>query len=586
MTSLLPAKTVRTLLGALMLASMSACVHQADREPADRRAVLTIVGTNDVHGQLLPGPAQGGITSLSGYVAVLRELRASDGGAVLLIDAGDMWQGTLESNLTEGASVVEAYNALGYDAAAIGNHEFDFGPAGERAVPEEASDDPRGALKRRAEQATFPLLAANLIDDSTGRPVTWPNVRPSTVVDAAGIKAGIIGVVTEQALQTTIAANTVGLRIGPLAEAITREAAALRAAGAAIVIVAAHAGSRCEMFDDPTDLSSCDLSGEIMQVARALPAGLVDHIIAGHVHQGIAHIVNGISITSSYSSTRAFSRVDFDIDRRNGTVKRRQLFPPQILCPAFDTNGECAWTASDAEPVIPANYEGRSIAPDEEIINIAKRSAERSAIIKTAKLGVVLESPFTLEGNPESALAILMTDALVDSIDADIAIHNVSGGIRAPLPAGELTYGDVFHMFPFDNRVVVIDIVGADLRKIIAAQAHNIQRRAGFSGMQVVVSCESDQMNVTMTLRNGREIQDNDRVRVAVNDFLATGGDDILTPAKPDGGFQYADDPRLIRDVVANWLRKRGGRLEANRYREANGGRWNLPDPLPPSCSL
>jgi 5'-nucleotidase len=586
MTMRLLARTFRTLLGVLMLVSLLACVHPIGRRSADGSVVLSVIGTNDVHGQLLPKPGNGGMTTLSAYVSALRELRESDGGAVLLIDAGDMWQGTLESNFTEGASVVEAYNAMGYAAAAIGNHEFDFGPVGERAVPREASDDPRGALKRRAKEARFPLLAANVIDTSTGLPVTWSNVKPSTMVEVAGIRAGIIGVVTERALQTTIAANTGGLRIGSLSEAIVREARLLRASGAAIIIVAAHAGSRCTEFHDATDLSTCELSGEIMRVAQALPAGLVDHIIAGHVHQGIAHIVNGISITSSYSSLRAFSRIDFRIDRASGSIQRHRLFPPQTLCPAKDTSGECVWAATDGDSTTPAKYEGRTLVPDPTIRNIARRSEKLTARIKSAKVGVVLESSFTLEGNPDSALGILMTEALIDSIDADVAIHNVSGGIRAALPPGELTYGDVYEMFPFDNRVVVLDLSGADLRKVIEIQAHNHGRRAGISGMRVVVDCDDDRMTVTMTLHNGREIRDDDRVRVAANDFLAGGGDGIFVPATPDGGFEYDDDPRLIRDVVVDWLRKRGGRLRADQYMKTSGRRWTLPDSLPTTCSL
>ena len=66
-----------------------------------------------------------------------------------------MWQGTLESNLGEGAAVVDAYNAMGYTAAAVGNHEFDFGPAGPAAIPEQPGDDPRGALKLRIAEAQF-----------------------------------------------------------------------------------------------------------------------------------------------------------------------------------------------------------------------------------------------------------------------------------------------------------------------------------------------------------------------------------------------------------------------------------------------
>ena len=573
--------TVRTgiLLLTLSVVSTTAYPQESDL------VVISIVGTNDVHGELLPKPNRGGLTTLSGYVENLRATRATDGGAVLLIDAGDMWQGTLESNLTEGATIVAAYNALGYTAAAIGNHEFDFGPVGKLATPQSEADDPRGALKLRAIEADFPLLAANLIDTSTDEPVNWDNVQPSTVVDVAGVRVGIVGVITANALVTTMVANTAGLRIGSLSAAIIREAKKLRAAGASLIIVTAHAGGHCTEFGDPLDLSSCD-RGEIVQVANALPAGLVDHIIAGHVHEAMAHVVNGIAITSSYSSTRAFSRVDFSVDRNTGTIQDRKIFSPQPLCPRIDSaTGECAWVSTNTKNTVPAEYEGRPVTPLAAIEDIAKRAAAFAEEIKTEKLGVTLDTPFTLQGNPESSLANLMTIALLESVDADIAIHNVAGGIRMYLPKGELTYGNVFEMFPFDNRIVVVDVSGEDLRKIIARQAHNHRRRAGFSGMRVFVDCDGDQMSIRMTLDNGRDIQDGDRIRIVANDFLTTGGDDILTPAMPADGFTYEDDPRLTRDVVADWLRIRGGHLSADQFQDLKNRRWNLPDSLPATCS-
>ena len=91
---------------------------------------LSMVGTNDLHGGIVAHDGRGGLALFAGYVNNLRAARARDGGAVVLIDAGDMFQGTLESNLTEGTAVIQAYNALGYSAAAIGNHDFDFGPVG------------------------------------------------------------------------------------------------------------------------------------------------------------------------------------------------------------------------------------------------------------------------------------------------------------------------------------------------------------------------------------------------------------------------------------------------------------------------
>src|SRR5512133_3283601 len=95
---------------------------------------VSIIGTSDLHGRIAALPW------FAGYLKNLRAARARDGGAVVLLDAGDMFQGTLESNLGEGAAVVEAYNALGYDAATLGNHEFDFGPVGPAPSPTKPGD--------------------------------------------------------------------------------------------------------------------------------------------------------------------------------------------------------------------------------------------------------------------------------------------------------------------------------------------------------------------------------------------------------------------------------------------------------------
>jgi 5'-nucleotidase len=502
---------------------------------------------------------------LSGYVTALRAVRVHD-GAVLLVDAGDMWQGTLASNLSEGKSVVEAYNALGYAAAAVGNHEFDFGPPGPKAIPESDSDDPRGALRQRASEANFPLLAANLIDEKTGRIVQWDNVRPSTMVTVGSVDIGIVGVVTTHALQTTIAANTVGLRVASLAESIIREARALRGQGAELVIVLAHAGGRCETFDDPHDLTACDLSGEILQVAGDIPPGLVDHIVGGHVHDGIAHVVNGIAITASYSKTVAFSRVDFTLDANSGAVIERRVFPPQPNRPTD-------------------SYEGAPTEPVAELVAIADAARKAAAQQQQEKLGVYLDTPMTLRSGPESELGNLMTDAVREFTNADIAIHNVRGGIRAELPAGELTYGSVFRMFPFDNRIAVIELSGAELRGIIARQVHNAGRRAGFSGMRAFVGCDDNGMDITLLLPDGRELGDDDIVSVAANDFLLLGGDDVLTPAIPPQGFDVPTDTPLVRDALLQWFRARGGHLHAGEFLDDERPRWNLPAELPDSCA-
>jgi len=572
------------LLTSILLLLLAACAVQ-DNASQRRLVTLTIIGTNDVHGTLLPKEMNGGLAAFSGYVAAVRAARAADGGAVLLIDAGDMWQGSLESNLVEGRTVVDIYNALGYTAATIGNHEFDFGPVGAAAIPTGSSDDPRGALRQRIREATFPVLSANIVYRETGELIDWDNVSPSVMVEAAGIKVGIIGLVTADAFKVTIAANTVGLEIAPLADAIVREATSLREQGADIVIVTAHAGSRCTEFGDPQDLSSCDPGGEIVQVANALPAGLVDHIVAGHVHRGMAHIINGIAVTSSFSNTYAFDRVDFSIDQDSGRVIERKVFPPQVNCPAIGrASGECAWLETDPALVRPASYEGRPVEPMASVEAIVASAAAHAAAIKAEPLGVTLTSAIDLEGNPESPLANLFTDAVLAGVDADVAIHNVSGGIRAILPAGELTYGKVYEISPFDNRVAIVEVSGAGLRRLIATEAMKQGRRAGFAGMRVFIGCANGTPQVEMVLNNGHTIADDDPVRIVSNDFLVTLGDGVLTPAMPPGGFQYADDPRLTRDLLVEWFRKRGGSLSAADFSTEAEPRWNFTDSFIAQC--
>ena len=262
--------------------------------------VLSVVGTTDLHGRIDAEDGRGGLELLGGYLDNLRAARAADGGAVVLLDTGDTYQGGISSNLSEGAVVIDAYNALGYTALAVGNHDFEYGAVdvwSNTAPPGGA--DLLGALKARAAQARFPFLAANLIDSAAGRPVDWPNVRPSAMVEAAGIRIGIVGVMTLDALSMTLAANVRGLAVTPLAEAIVREATALRAAGAQVVIVASHAGGVCEAFDDPADPRACYPTAEMFEVAGRLPRGLVDAIVAGHTHAAVAHLAHGIPMVQA-----------------------------------------------------------------------------------------------------------------------------------------------------------------------------------------------------------------------------------------------------------------------------------------------
>ena len=554
---------------------------------ADQPIAISVIGTNDVHGGLLPIDGNRGLTLFGGYVDNLRKTRAADGGAVVLIDAGDMWQGTLESNLSEGASVVAAYNAMGYDAAAVGNHEFDFGPAGERATPADMNDDPRGALKRRAGEANFPLLAANLIDQRTGQPVDWPNMQPSVLIERGGIKIGILGLLAENGLISTIAPNVRGLSLAPLSLTAMREARKLRDAGAELVIIAAHAGSECEDFDDPLDLSSCNLAGEIMRVALDMPVGLVDQIIAGHIHRGIAHEVNGIAITASFSNTRAFGRVDHVFGRRDHRLISRKIFPPQSICGYVDnTSGRCLSSGEVSGSSQLARYSGSIVTPNAEVLRIAEIAAQRASVVKSEKLGVFLETPITREGRGDSAIGHLYTDVVHQAIGGDLVIHNVVGGIRADLPQGDLTYGAVYEMYPFDNLAVQVELSGAELRQVLERQVFRFDRRSGISGIRVFATCDDSKLELKMIRADGSEIGDDDMVVVTTTDFLAFGGDDIFTPVIPEDGFPTPENAELTREAIAKWLRSRGGTLDADSFSDVDNPKWNLQDPMPENCAL
>ncbi len=561
------------------------------RGPAGRAAAapqfvtLSIVGTNDLHGGVLPRDGRGGLALLSGYLRNLRAARARDGGGVLLLDAGDMFQGTLESNITEGASVVAVYNALGYAAAALGNHEFDFGPIGPSATPRGSADDPRGALKARASEARFPFLAANLVDAASGGTPRWANLQPTVMVEAAGVKVGVIGLMTRGALTATLPSNVEGLAVAPLAETIREHATTLRAQGAVAVVVVAHAGGRCSRFDRPEDLASCEPASEIFTVARELPRGMVDVIVAGHTHAGIGHQVEGIAITEAFTGGRAFGRVDLSIDRRSNTVTARRSFAPRDSCAREDPETRTCDPEAEAGTMAQAEYENAPVVPDDAIDQVLAPAVAQVRALKAQALGTVLDTPIR-RLTPVSPLGHLVTDALLASVPgADLALNNSSGGLRADLPAGQLTYGRIYEVMPFDNVVVTVRLTGRQLREVFGAHLQKTRRIIGFSGIRVQARCSNSSLDVALIRPSGIPVEDGDPLLVVVSDFLATGGDGILDPVLPAEGFPVDPAAPLVRDVLVEYLKELRGPLSEEQLLEADSPRLSVPGPPPISCS-
>ncbi|MEB2312197.1 MAG: bifunctional UDP-sugar hydrolase/5'-nucleotidase [Sorangiineae bacterium] len=550
---------------AALLASASACTPPAPAtrrparalEPAEaapRPVVLTIVGTNDFHGRLRRAPL------LGGYLRALRAERARD-GAVLLVDAGDLLQGTLASNLSEGASVIAAFDALGYQAVALGNHDFDFGPLG--PPPSAPGAAPRSALAARIAEAKFPFLAANL----TGAP---PGVQASCLVVAAGVRVGLTGGLTRDTPSIVQPEYFAGLEVTPLAAAIEREGRMLRAVGAELVVALAHAGGECARVDDPRDLSSCAADAEVFELARSLPPGLVDVIVAGHTHADVAHFVSGIAIVESGSYARAFSRVDLTLT--GGRLEDVRIFPPQQLCPD-----------PEAPTCDAPSYHGVTITPDPAVARSIAPALAAQEARRAEPVGARALAPVTGDRRRESALGNLFADLVrAAAPGADAALMN-GGALRASLPAGELTYGAFYDAMPFEDVLTTVRLRGATLRAIIARNvtddAHGI---LSLSGVRASARCEGRELRIELRRANGALVRDSDELVVAVSDYLATGGDALFTGLEPLE-MTRTDEP--LREAMLRVLAAHRRPVAPGELLDAERPRLRLAAPRPLRCA-
>jgi 5'-nucleotidase len=399
------------------------------------------------------------------------------------------------------------------------------------------------------------------------------------------VHIGIVGVITEEALSVTVAANTDGLRIAPIADTIETAATRLRADGASVVVVASHAGGNCTSFTTPTDLSSCDLSEEIVRVARSLPPDLVDVIVAGHSHDTIGHQIAGVATSEAHSAGRAFGRVDLIVDRASKRVLERRSFAPRDLCARVDSGTTNCGQDVAGSARVTAEYEGAPVAPDPAIAKVIAPAVEAAVELKGSQLGVTLETPIRVADPDKSPLGNLFTDAYLAAVPgADVAINNTDGGLRTDLPAGPLTYGAVFEVMPFDNRVVAFHLTGAELRIALETQLRAGAPLVGIAGLRARATCRGGTIDVALLRPSGARVADANRLLVATTDFLAAGGDRIFDPVRPPKGFAIVRDVGGARDIVVEMLRKRGGTLREDDLIEAANPRWVLPGPQPVTC--
>ena len=488
---------------------------------------LTIIGTSDLHGHVERLPL------LGGYVKALRAKRT-----VMLLDGGDLFQGTIVSNRTEGAPIVRAMNALGYAASAVGNHEFDYG---------------QPVLQARAKEARFRFLDANIIDEQTGAPAAWPNVVPRAIVEIGGIKVGLTGGATKYTPTSANPKKQKGLRIERLDAPIRAQAEALRREGAELIVVAVHAGGRCRDVEHPDDLSTCVADSEVFQLAQSLPPGLVDVIVAGHTHNQLAQRVNGIAIIQAWQKGEGFGRVDVTV----GKHKSVRIFPPHRMQP------------NDS-------YEGVTVAPDAEVAATFAddlRAADRE---RARTLGPMVEERLWPDYSAESPLGNLLADVMHEAVPkADLALQN-GGGLRSDIPAGPLTYGEIYELAPFDNRLALVTMRGSTLRALLADNAVYPGSFLSISGMRIKVHCASGHPVVDAPIDDAREYQ------VVTTDFLADGGDMFgrVVLSAPGTKVEVLWDKPVIHDLAADLLAHRKSLRLGELFDRAHP-RVELPGPRP-----
>ena len=442
--------------------------------PAGTR-FLRIIATNDFHGALEPRPdASGVLRGGAAYVATALDRARRECAPdceTLLLDAGDLFQGTPASNLSYGRPVVEYYNRMGYAASALGNHEFDWG---------------LDTLRARMRQAKFGFFGAN-VRYKDGRDVEW--IRNDTIVVRGRTKIGIIGVSTVATPTTTRASNVVTLRFDDPAPIVDSIGTALRKRGANFIVVIAHAGAFCSAN------GATECGGEIIDLARKIRTH-VDAIVSGHTHSLVNTVVNGIPIVQARSSGRAIDVLDLAIGGASGLATRHEV---REL--AVDT-----------------------IKPFPAVDSIVKRAVARVASLVNRHVATI---PVTLtRTGPQYPLGNLIADAHRWAGKGDVGITN-NGGIRTELRAGEATYGSLFEVQPFGNLLYSLTMTGAQLRGLLEQMLSKDRVNDHVSGLTIKYdpAKPAGSRIVSVTMADGTPLSDTRTYNVIMNDFLATGGE-------------------------------------------------------------
>ena len=509
--------TVRSFAAIAALAA-SATVAQADY-------TLHILHVNDLHSRIEPinrfdstcnaeddaaGECFGGVARLATKVAELRDALIADGQNVILLDAGDQFQGSLMYTTYKGAAEAEFMQAIGFDVMAVGNHEFDDGPEG---------------LAGFLDQVSFPVISGNI--DVSGSNVLAGRVGRHAVLEVGGARIGIVSALAVDTVETSSPGDQVVFT--DEAASLAADVATLESEGIDKIIALTHVGL-------PKDL---DLAAEVQ--------GL-DAIVGGHSHTLMSNTVEGA----------------LPYPQMVGAVPVVQAFAYSKylghLVLEFDDAGNV--TSSSGDTILL----DASVTPD---VEIAARVAELAGPIEEVKARLVAQAADDIDGSRESCrikectMGNLVADAMLERVrgqGVSIAIQN-GGGLRASIAAGDVTMGDVLGVLPFQNTLATFEATGATVLAALENGVSQIDEGAGrfpqVAGMRYafdpaadagsrVISAEVDEDGTWVPLDPAKTYG------VVTNNYMRGGGDGYAM-FDTDGMNAYDFGPDLA-DVLAEYM--------------------------------
>jgi 5'-nucleotidase len=457
---------------------------------ADKPITITILHTNDLHAHIAPVTIAK--KSYGGYArqaTLIKRFRATDPN-VLLLSGGDSFQGTLYFNVYEGLADAAILNTMGYDAACIGNHEFDHGPS---------------ALANFIKSVNFPILTANL--DFSKEPALAGVVQPSTVLTVGGEKVGIVGAITPDVF--TISSPGPNISSKDLTTSVQAAVDGLTKQGINKILLVTHVG-----YEEEQTLAS--------------HLHDVDAIIGGHSHTPL-----GTPSLPGWPTSRGpYPTVVKDLTGQPVYVVQAwewgKVFGRFKL--SFDADGHVT-KVSDAAPVVVD-----SSIPEDPIVKSEVTAFERPLLaLQNQPVGSTVGA---LGKNEEMAQVI--ADAMLEASQKQgaVAAFVNSGGVRSALDAGKITYGQAISVQPFNNTLVLLTLSGSELKAALEEGFKTGDHAGGLLLPSKGTSYEldrsgSDGSRISKVIIAGEPLDQSKSYIVALGNFTANGGDahDVLKNA-------------------------------------------------------